>query len=340
MEPLIQAIQTDPLINGYTANEVSFKTSAYADDLTVFISSGSDALRVEYWMDTFSKASGATFNQNKSEAIFHLFSAPVTRFTVLDSLATFRYLGVPCSFKLNLKDAWSPLITKFKNKILDWSKPHINLSLSGKVTALKSYALPLLTYQASFLPIPPEHLEEIKKISRNFLWSGKKSKVSKDTLSLPKDEGGLNFPDIGSIFNSLKARWVVRLLDPSNHEWKSLAAWAIGNINADYGHGLSCLYCPGSSHDSNKALSPFWSEATLAFWKLKPTLSLTGEDPGTFARCMPLFNNPVIQLNGRPLKGNRWKSLARKGICRMADIIFNNRLGSLDDLSKFYGKIP
>ena len=92
MEPLIQAIQTDPLINGYTANEVSFKTSAYADDLTVFISSGSDALRVEYWMDTFSKASGATFNQNKSEAIFHLFSAPVTRFTVLDSLLSGRSL--------------------------------------------------------------------------------------------------------------------------------------------------------------------------------------------------------------------------------------------------------
>ena len=135
--------------------------------------------------------------------------------------------------------------------------------------------------------------------------------MSKETLSLPKDKGGLYFRTMQSIFNSLKAKWVVRLLDPSNHEWKALAALSHGllatsTLNMDK-VSLACT-APVVLTNSTKP-SPFWSEANLPFWKLKSTLSLIGDVPGMFARCMPLLNNFVIQLNGGPLKGNKWKSL-------------------------------
>ena len=89
------------------------------------------------------------------------------------------------------------------------------------------------------------------------------------------------------------------------------------------------------------ALSPFWAEAVFHFWKLQPSLSLDASLPdiSSIVRCLPLFKNPLFMLTGKSLTGNRWKLLAKKGIYRLADIVFNNRLGTFEEMSDFYGRI-
>ena len=218
-EPLIRALESDKSIIGYDVNGTILKTSAYADDLALFISDASYYSKVEVWLKLYCDATGATINKNKSEAIFINTPPPphLTSFSLLTHSDKFRYLGITLSVNCNLVDAWTPLLGKFTGCLERWKKQ--NLSLSGKVTVLKNYALPLLTFQASFLPLPPHFSRTINSHCKRFLRSDKHSKVNLQTCLMDKDDGGLGVPDVESIFGSLKAKWISRLLEPSPLPW-------------------------------------------------------------------------------------------------------------------------
>ena len=341
IEPLIRAISDDPQINGFTLPDSSkVKTSGYADDLAMFIESVDDINRIEYWMKTFEKASCSRFNKNKCKMVSNASVEPTDYFQRIsnDPAYSFKYLGVTFSLDLNCNPSWDALIKKLELMCNTYGR--VNLTIAGKVAFINSYLLPLFTYQASFLEATQTHILAINNLIRKFLWSNSKAKVNWNTVCLPIEDGGLGVMDIESYFGSLKAKWISRLLNDEMLPWKPLAKFFISNINADYGHGLSSLFCPGSTRDSKRALSPFWSQATLYFWQLKPHLPLISDgNAGSVIRCLPLFNNPLILSKGKPLTGERWKILARAGICRLADIIFDNRLGTIDEITNLYGRI-
>ena len=341
IEPLIRAISDDPQIKGFSLPDGSkAKISGYADDLAMFLESVDDVDRIQHWMEIYEEASCSKFNRNKCEIVSKVSLAPTDYFQKIsnDPAYSFKYLGVSFSLDLNFNPSWESLIKKMELMCKIYGKA--NLTIAGKVAIINSYLLPLFTYQASFVETTQTHILAINNLTRKFLWNNSKAKVNWNTVCLPIEDGGLGVMDIESSFGSLKAKWISRLLSEERLPWKPLANFFLKNINADYGHGLSCLFCPGSIRDSKRALSPFWSQATLHFWQLKPFIPLNSvENPGSIIRCLPLFNNPLILLNGKPLTGERWKALARAGICRVADVIFDNKLGTKDEITNLYGRV-
>lgn len=58
-------------------------------------------------------------------------------------------------------------------------------------------------------------------------------------------------------------------------------------------------------------------------------------------RSLPLFNNPLFtNKNKIPLKGATWLQYTKRGICRLADIIFYDHLGSREEIFQYYGWRP
>ena len=82
---------------------------------------------------------------------------------------------------------------------------------------------------------------------------------------------------------------------------------------------------------------PLWKEAIFSFWKLNPCLPEEVFNNPTLLRSIPLFKNNKIKLNGKPLHGEKWIRLAKRGIVRLGDLIFENKLGSKEQVERYYG---
>lgn len=118
-------------------------------------------------MDTYQKATGATFNATKCEAVLHKITPPpVSKFFSnwqTDPTFTFTYLGVPCSLQPDLATQWAPALTKLHSTLDSW-RP-FGLSLTGKITVLKTFAHPTLSFLASHLPLPKSVLDRVARTS-------------------------------------------------------------------------------------------------------------------------------------------------------------------------------
>ena len=339
MEPLIRSLKNDHKIKGYLVENQAHKISAFADDLTTFISCTKDWKRVEKWMAIFEKASGAKFNNKKCEYLTNTntnINPPSPSYFPPTPSESTRYLGIEISFKTNINRAWEGPLSKFERCIEMWSK--IPLSLTSKIVVIKSYCLPILTYHAGFLAHDDSIVDEIKKKIRKLLWSGKRAKVSYEKCTLPKSCGGLNAPSIEATLTAPKIRWVFRLIENIKQSWSQPSVELIKCTNYEYGHGLSSLFLANNKSRSNAIPSSFWKQAIKEFWKLKSPIQLNFQLPSTAnaIRCMPLFNNPLIMHKGRPITGKFYQDLAKKGLVRIADIIFANRIGTAQQIKEYF----
>ena len=115
-------------------------------------------------------------------------------------------------FQVNLE----PKIMNFENCLKQWH--HRKLTLKGKITVIKNYALPKLIYVLSSLPNPPQQtIKRIEKLMYNFLWDGKPEKIKRDILTENYYKGGLKMIDINMFIKSLKISWIKRILESENN---------------------------------------------------------------------------------------------------------------------------
>ena len=66
-----------------------------------------------------------------------------------------------------------------------------NLSLKGKITILKSLALPKLLYVSTNVPVPSDVIKEAESIISKFLWNYKTPKIKRNVIIQPIENGGL-----------------------------------------------------------------------------------------------------------------------------------------------------
>ena len=78
----------------------------------------------------------------------------------------------------NLRNNLEPKIEEFNNCLKQW-QPR-KLTLMGKITVVKTFALPKLVYPLTVLKNPAvETLDEIKKSIFKFIWNGKPDQVKR-----------------------------------------------------------------------------------------------------------------------------------------------------------------
>ena len=227
MEPLLEKIRCNPLINGLHFGDTEIKVSAYADDLLLIMDGKSASLREAVkCMNEFHQVSGLKLNDQKTRPMW-IGSCPDGQNRICPELelgwknGPAEYLGVLLSpNEINIAEInYARKIAALRSKLAPWGSK--GLTAYGKVHILKSEALSQLTYLMSVLAQPSEEqIKEINKIMFKFVW-GTTEKVKRRTLQNILRRGGLKMPDVALHSNSLKIAWVKKFIDGAcSSKWK------------------------------------------------------------------------------------------------------------------------
>uniref|UniRef100_A0A671WYD5 Reverse transcriptase domain-containing protein n=1 Tax=Sparus aurata TaxID=8175 RepID=A0A671WYD5_SPAAU len=202
IEPLAEAIRSDPRVAGINIGPQKHTISLYADDVLLFLSNPEiSVVRIVEIIGTFGQFSGYKINYSKSEAM------PLTHHTpwLSSSAAPFRwspsgftYLGIHITPSLSglYKANFIPLIRKIKEDLARWTS--LPLSLIGRVNLFKMNILPRLLYVFQMVPVllTRKSLSILNSSLSSFLWRNKRARLKLQKLQLRLEEGGLSLPKI------------------------------------------------------------------------------------------------------------------------------------------------
>ena len=94
---------------------------------------------------------------------------------------------------------------------------HRKLSLMGKITVAKIFALSKLIYPLNVLNNPPvDILKKTKFEIFNFIWDSKPDKIKRSVIMQDYKNGGLRLINIIYFIEALKAGWVRWIFDEQN----------------------------------------------------------------------------------------------------------------------------
>ena len=230
----------------------------------------------------------------------------------------FTLLGIIFSTDLNniSKINFEKVLFKAKAELNSWK--YRILSPIGKITVLKTLILPKFIQLFSSIPTLNYSLNEINKMFYNYIWNGKPDKVSRKTLSMNYNKGGLKMINIFNFEKSMKLRWIKYIIFQIGHTWSDLLISEIqklDNINIYGGQWLL---------NFQQVLNPFWNDV-FKYWSQKIK---SNED---ICNSSLWFNK---QLSARYTFHLNW---SRKGINIISDIIDNRgNILSHDTLTERY----
>ncbi len=236
VEVLAISIRANKNIKGIKVSSTEFKISQLADDTTLFLLDLLSVKNALVCLHKFHRISGLKINLDKTIAkgIGSLkdfmpdddcgvkwTTGPVTTLglTLGGEMSVIKSSNFDCRVKVmsNLLNMWLSR----------------GLSLIGRVTILKSLALPLVQYPAFCLPITTEITQEIEIQIASFLWKHKRAKVKKNVIIQPIDNGGIKAPDFTSIVKANRVTWIKRLIT-SDGKWTNILKALIEPFSLDH----------------------------------------------------------------------------------------------------------
>ena len=213
-------------IKGIWVGNAEFKISQLADDTGMFVQDIQSIKNVIKCLEDFKIISGLKLNIDKTigKPIGLLENTDLERLEDIGIVWTnenITTLGVTITNDptINMERNFKPRLKVMRDLLNIWLSR--NLSLKGKITILKSLALPKLLYVSSNMPVPNEVIKEADSIISNFMWNHKKPKLQKNVMIQSIGNGGLKAPDFSSMIKASRVAWVKRLLSPSKAKWKS-----------------------------------------------------------------------------------------------------------------------
>ena len=171
---------------------------AYADDVTIFLTSADDISTVQEAIQQFERASGARLNPRKSRAL------PIGRWPAVDNI-----LGIPClhhvrilgihlwrTLRQTISASWVQLVGLVKTQAKDCYLR--DLCLTHRILYVHVYLLARLWYLAQVLPAPRLCIQQITTAVTYFIWRGATFRVPISTLQSRRTDGGLELLDIAA----------------------------------------------------------------------------------------------------------------------------------------------
>ena len=335
VEMLAISIRQDPAIKGITVRETVTLIKQYADDTTFFLKNAEDVKRVVDRIKEFSKISGLCLNESKSQ-IMMLGNGRMDETNIfgMKRVKELKILGVIFSTDIcaseNSKN-WSSRIENIKRIFSSWS--HRNISILGKITIIKSFALSQLIYLMQSIGIPKHALEEINRLFFKFLWKRKHSnkkayeKVKRKTLCNKYQEGGLNMIDIHALQKSFFINWAKKLGGEESEHWKAVPLQFFAKVGGI--HAFECSTNSKQFRGLELINNTFWKNV-LKTWLDFPW----GDEPTDIALSEPWYNNVKIRYKGMPVYSYQ---LIKKNILTVGDFYSHDRLRSLQELKEHFG---
>ena len=198
-------------------NSVMVSHLLFADDILIFCNA--DATQIASLRAILARfeVSGLRINLGKSKlvpiGVVHNMDVLVGMLGCWQSSLPLRYLGLPLGAKFKELSIWNPILEKMERRLAGWKR--LYLSKGGKVTLIKSTLSSLPTYFLSLLPLPRKVVNRMKKLQRDFLWSGingnsKLYLVNWAQVCKPLQVGGLGIRRLRSFNSALLQKWLQR----------------------------------------------------------------------------------------------------------------------------------
>ena len=135
-----------------------------------------------------------------------------------------------------LKNIFEPRLKKFDNILNMWTSR--GLSLKGRITILKSLALPILLYPMSVLPIPTTVVEVIDNIMLDFIWNKRKPKIKREVIIQNIENGGIKAPRFATIVEANRISWLKRLTSEREAKWTCVLTDLVRPLSLE--HFIEC----------------------------------------------------------------------------------------------------
>ena len=202
LEPLFRRLRDEGTDSAWRsvpfAGPLTARVSAFADDITVFVSHRLDIKAVKEAVVEYERIAGAKVNFDKSEGLrlgawrgsntlpgpFRWSDGPI------------RILGVWFGPELQLERNWSEVQTKVNAQVGIWLSRR--LSLKGRAEACATYVFPLILYRLAVLPLPKERRLALQQSLSRLLWGGSRPMVRRQVCIQRTRNGGLGMPDLES----------------------------------------------------------------------------------------------------------------------------------------------
>ncbi|KAJ9536472.1 hypothetical protein OSB04_un000353 [Centaurea solstitialis] len=237
----------------------------FADDLFVF--TAGDVASVEILkkaLSLFGSCSGLAPNLLKSDIFFgnvpdHDRSAILNCLSFRMGNFPIRYLGVPLSPTFLKVADYGGLIAKVKARISNWKSKH--LSFGGRKQLIISVLQSLQLYWMAVFVFPSAVIQEIESLLRAFLWTqgevvNGRCRIAWDSVTKPKEHGGLGFKRLSSWNRALIARNLWDILSKRDTMW---VRWVFDRYLGD-----------GSFWTSRSTLG--WSWTLRKMWNLRDAI--------------------------------------------------------------------
>ena len=171
-----------------------------------------------------------------------------------------------------------------------------SLSLTGRVTVIKTLMLPKLVYVLTILLTPPSNIFDVtEKRLKDFLWNNGTVRICNKQLEKDIGEGGFKLINIRNFNKSLKLSWLKRLLTTEG-SWQVVFEKYCGIPEK-----MVLELDEKSLMELEKFSNPFWKNV-LQIWRgFKKCLSNTIDSRtypfwGTFYTTNPNLNSRSTEL--------------------------------------------
>ncbi|XP_013615239.1 PREDICTED: uncharacterized protein LOC106321526 [Brassica oleracea var. oleracea] len=220
----------------YACRDTKLTHLCFADDLLIFCDGSLQSVKnVLEVLESFKQLSGLSVSISKT----YFFSSGVHQ-PEIDQIVShcglakgnlpICYLGVPlCTKKLSIANC-EPLIQQVKNKINSWTAK--SMSFAGRLLLINTVIADISNFWCSTFTIPKSCIKIINSLCGAYLWKGTvegnhSAKVSWETITLSKAEGGLNVRNMVWWNKACSIKMLRLLFFRGGSIW---VAWFIKNI--------------------------------------------------------------------------------------------------------------
>ena len=127
--------------------------------------------------------------------------------------------------------------------------------------------IPKILYSASNLCVPNGFVQELNRVLFQFIW-GKTDRIKRNVLANVLTEGGLKMVDVESLFESVKASWIPRILNADvNDVWTTVCRYYLDSEFTNLYFKLNFTVIGKLSMLEKVPL--FYKDALIAFNKAK-----------------------------------------------------------------------
>ena len=304
-EILALALRQNEDIESITIREIKNLLNQFADDMDIFSKCTEKSVNAIFnELNNFYFQSGFEVSYDKTTlyrigSLRHTNAQMYNKEQVKWSNQDINVLGVTISHQDILMKNYGTMPEKVWNIMNSWQNR--GLSLLGKVQVINSLVASLFVYKMMVLPTVPNHI--IKNIEcklREFLWNGKKAKISLKILQNPKHLGGLGLVNLLNKDKALKATWP-QILNTEQH-YADLV-YSTMRMNTIRDNIWRCNISP-KDVESFKMKNTFWKEVLQAWGDYNTSYPTRIEN-------QMLWYNSNIKVKGKPIM---WKDTYDRGL--------------------------